>query len=290
MKIVYYLAKLYCIGLAGLIGTYFSDMKIFKYMCVFGLFVFLELFLNATILKDSVLQIIGILKLQKNNQNNVDYETYQNELIYSLPFKGEWVCVNGCVTKEYSHSWDIPTQRYAYDFLILDENKKSYEKESKVVSDYYCYGKEILAPADGVVVEVNNKSNDSIIINSSKYIVRAKQIAGNYIIIRHAENEYSVLAHLKKDSFLVQEGDKVVRGQVLALCGNTGNSSEPHLHFHIQKGQSIYNSMGLPIKFENISKHVIDGYEQYDGRKHMEYHSIPDNTVTRGFNYSNSAL
>lgn len=67
---------------------------------------------------------------------------------------GQQWAVNGCFRQEYSHSWEMPTQRYAYDFIRLDENNKSFDKDFKEVTNYYCYGKEILSPADGVIMEV----------------------------------------------------------------------------------------------------------------------------------------
>lgn len=92
---------------------------------------------------------------------------------------------------------------------------------------------------------------------------------------------------MKKDSFTVQEGESVLRGQVVALCGNSGNSSEPHLHFQIQNGESFYNSLGVPILFRNISSFKINGYKRYDNREYMNFEEIPNQRVTRGHAYAN---
>lgn len=287
MKFLYYLSNIFWLGLIGLVGTYFSNFILFEYLRYFGIFVFLYLALNFTLLKDSVLQIIGILKIQCAHKNEITPEAYQNDVLYSLPFDGKWVCVNGGMTEEFSHSWDIQTQRYAYDFIMLDSDNKSNTGDAKKMENYYCYGQEVLAPADGAVVKIMNRSDDSVLINKTKFIIRGNHIAGNYIIIRHSENEYSFLAHLKKNSFTVKEGDKVTRGQTVALCGNSGNSSEPHLHFHIQKGVSFYDSPGLPILFRNISKAKQEGYEKYDTRPCMSFEEIPAQRVTRGYSFSN---
>jgi hypothetical protein len=288
MKYLYYLSKLYWIGILGLIGTFFSELAFFKHLCFFGPFVFLDMWLNFAVWKCSVLQIIGMIVIPLKFKDNIpSFDNFKSEISYCLPFKGKWVAVNGCFRKEYSHSWDIPTQRYAYDFIILDESNKSYDNDFKNVTSYYCYDKEILSPADGVVVEIKNNSQDSVILNKNKFIFKAKHIAGNYIVIRHAENEYSTLAHLKKDSIKVKVGDTVSKGQVIALCGNSGNSTEPHLHFQLQTGQNFYNSAGLPIHFDTISVNEINGYEHYDPRPHMDFKNIPVGYVTRGFRFEN---
>lgn len=233
-------------------------------------------------------QMIGIVVVQLKFKDNIpSLDNYKSEISYRLPFNGIWVAVNGCFRKEYSHSWDIPTQRYAYDFIMLDESNVSHKGDLKDVGSYYCYGKEILSPADGVVIEINNKSEDSQILGKGKFIAKSNHIAGNYIVIKHSENEFSTLAHLKKDSIKVMVGDTVSKGQIIALCGNSGNSTEPHLHFQLQTGQSFYNSAGLPIHFDAISVSKVNGYEKYDPRPHMALENIPLGYVTRGFSFEN---
>ncbi len=172
---------------------------------------------------------------------------------YSLPFEGTWAVINGGIEEATSHSWDIATQRYAYDFVILDNEGKSFSGEGLELTDFYCYGKDILAPADGVVVEVLNECPESGIALDGKIKNNSKDIRGNYLLVKHTDSEFSLLAHLKPGSILVSVGDTVKRGQKVAQCGNTGNSTEPHLHLHLQNGRSFYCSPGLPISFEKIN-------------------------------------
>ncbi len=275
------------IALVSLVITFFSDLMIFKLLCSL---VFIDLALDFSVLKCSLMQIIGLFQVKhrfKGNMPSVD--NYKNEVEYILPFNNKWIAVNGCYTKEYSHSWDIPTQRYAYDFVILDENGKSYNGEFNKCDSYYCYDKDILAPADGVVVEVVNNASDSLIFPKSRFFSRARHIAGNYIVIQHADREYSTLAHLKKDSITVKVKDVVSRGQCIAKCGNTGNSTEPHLHFQLQTNSSFYSSAGLPIQFKNINLSQVEIYEKYDPRPHMDYDQILDGYITRGFAVENKS-
>jgi murein DD-endopeptidase MepM/ murein hydrolase activator NlpD len=75
-------------------------------------------------------------------------------------------------------------------------------------------------------------------------------------MIRHADGEYGFYAHLLKDSLTVKVGDKVKLGQVIGVCGFSGNGTEPHLHFHLQDRPDFYQGMGLPIKFDQVT---VDG-------------------------------
>ena len=84
---------------------------------------------------------------------------------------------------------------------------------------------------------------------------------GNAVLIRHGQYEVSVLAHLKFGSTRVKAGDKVKMGKVIGLCGNSGNSSEPHLHYHIQNTPIIQDGTGIKCRFERIGI-MIEGKQQ----------------------------
>ena len=73
----------------------------------------------------------------------------------------------------------------------------------------------------------------------------------NYIILKHPYNEYSLIAHILKDSFKVKIGDVVKRGQIIAKVGNSGNTNGPHIHFQVQKDLGS-RAVGIPISFKNI--------------------------------------
>ncbi|MBS5371528.1 MAG: hypothetical protein KHY19_18975, partial [Coprobacillus cateniformis] len=116
--------------------------------------------------------------------------------LYSLPFQDSWNVANGGVDRETSHSWNICNQRYAYDFYI-EINGKTFCNSGKAVTDYYCYGKSILAPADGIVVEIKNLFNDTPIPDEPEALCSASDIQGNYIVIKHSEHEYSTIIKVK---------------------------------------------------------------------------------------------
>ncbi len=239
-------------------------------------------------------KILSSLRLLRGRREVCNYgdnlpsiDNVTNSTVYSLPFRGEWVVVNGCYTQQYSHSWGLPSQRYAYDFIMLDSNAQSYDGPFKACESYYCYNQEILAPADGEVVELLDGCEDSLILGKIGYFVKAKHIAGNYIVIKHNSDEYSFLAHLKKGSLRVVVGDVVIRGQVIAHCGNTGNSSEPHLHYQLQRGKDFYSSPGIPIQFDAIKVMEIPNYKTYDPREHMELSELRRGYLSRGFAVKN---
>ncbi len=115
------------------------------------------------------LQIAGLINAAiRYNDNFPDKDTYVGSVEYSLPFNGKWVVANGGVDKENSHSWDIYPQRYAYDFLIMDNEASSYSGDEKNLNSYYCYGKDVLAPADGIVVAVYDRFNDCRIVGGGQ--------------------------------------------------------------------------------------------------------------------------
>jgi urea transporter/murein DD-endopeptidase MepM/ murein hydrolase activator NlpD len=142
-----------------------------------------------------------------------------------LPFFGEWVVTQGH-NGEYTHkdSW-----RHAWDFEISDDEGKTYKDSGDYLEDYYCYGKNIVAPADGVIEEIFDDIADNIIGEKN-----LEYNWGNTIVIKHSEYLYSKLSHLKPKAIEVKVGQKVKRGDLLGKCGNSGNSPFPHFHFQLQ--------------------------------------------------------
>ncbi len=176
----------------------------------------------------------------------------------TLPFSGQWKVFNGGTDKLNSHSWNVISQRYAYDFVISENGNKRFKTDWKRATDYFAFNQDVLAPNDGVVVAAKNQIKDYKYAGSGKIDIWTKDIRGNFIIIKHDENIYSLSAHLKKNSCLVKKGDVVKRGQNIAKCGNSGHSAEPHIHFQLQDNANWYFSNGLPIIFANINKNNTD--------------------------------
>lgn len=172
----------------------------------------------------------------------------RNTTILELPFKGDWFVLWAGDTIELNQHHNIPNQRYAIDFLIIDKNDISHKGNGVHNDDYYAFDKEILAPADGVITKIIDNIEDNV-----PGQMNTEEITGNAVLIKHIEGEISVLAHLKQDSIKVKIGDTVKAGQVIGLCGNSGNSTEPHLHYHLQDNESIYSGEGIKCFFQNFS-------------------------------------
>ncbi|ARZ62047.1 MULTISPECIES: M23 family metallopeptidase [Bacillus cereus group] len=138
-----------------------------------------------------------------------------------------------------------PNERWAYDILIPPAEVKSSK-----LKDYGIYGARVMAPASGTVVSINNDEKD-LVPGSDDF----QSMAGNHIYLRLDETgTFLVLAHLKKGSIKVKEGQHVNEGEFLAQVGNSGSSSEPHLHIHHQRQDpskiSMFLAEGLPLYFQ----------------------------------------
>ena len=169
---------------------------------------------------------------------------------YRLPFNNLWFVEYGGIKKKDSHSWNIISQRYAYDLEIRKDNLP-YHDDYKKIDNYYSYLEDVICPYDGWVISVENKYKNTRIIENRPVINDINDPCGNHIIIKHPHNEYSFLCHLEKDTITVKEGDLVKEGDILGKVGNSGNTQGPHIHFHIQNSPDIVSGKGIKITFKN---------------------------------------
>lgn len=158
-----------------------------------------------------------------------------------LPFWGEWFVSQGYDgTMTHLGDWGK-----ALDFVICDDANKTYSNYGEKIENFYCYNKPILAPADGYIYDAINYVEENEIND-----VNTNQNWGNSIIINHLNGLYSQISHIKKDSFLVNIGDYVKKGTILATCGNSGRSPEPHIHFQAQHTPVFgAKTVALPLSY-----------------------------------------
>jgi len=168
----------------------------------------------------------------------------------ALPFYGEWTVSQGH-NGEYTHkgAW-----RHAWDFIITDGEGRQYKNSGDLHEDYYCFGKAVLAVAEGTVAEVVDNVADNKIGD-----VNTKDNWGNTVVIKHEDYLYSKFSHLKYRSVEVKPGDFVKRGQIIGRCGNSGRSPYPHLHFQFQSNPYI-GSTTSEYPFGNFMLKEDDGY------------------------------
>ncbi|MCL2005952.1 MAG: peptidoglycan DD-metalloendopeptidase family protein [Planctomycetaceae bacterium] len=169
-----------------------------------------------------------------------------------LPFYGEWTLVWGGNTPEQNyHATAHPSQRHAVDFVIKDERGRSYQTSGESNEDFYAFGKELIAPCKGEIVLVVDGIKDN-----KPGVMNPFFPTGNTVILKTDNLEYLVFAHFKQHSIKVTQGQKVEQGDLLGLCGNSGNSSEAHLHFHVQNVEDMNIATGVKSYFAEI---VVNG-------------------------------
>jgi murein DD-endopeptidase MepM/ murein hydrolase activator NlpD len=167
----------------------------------------------------------------------------------ALPFRGRWFVVwGGGDERTNAQHIGNPSQRRAADLVMVGSSGRTFRTDGKRNSDYFAYGQEILAVADGEVITAIDGVADNSPGSQNAYVA-----PGNLVILRHAPQLFSVYAHLQPRSLRVREGVRVKRGQVLGLCGNSGNSSEPHLHFQLQDGPLFESAWGTEAVFSRVS-------------------------------------
>jgi hypothetical protein len=129
--------------------------------------------------------------------------------------------------------------RFAIDYAKLGEDDRAFTGERTRNENYHAYGQEVLAVADGVVVESRDGLADNTFSGPSPGGPNLETLLGNHVFLEIAPRVYAAYAHLKPGSLRVENGQRVKRGQVIGFVGNTGNSGAPHLHFQLSEDPSI---------------------------------------------------
>jgi murein DD-endopeptidase MepM/ murein hydrolase activator NlpD len=193
---------------------------------------------------------------------------------YAFPVAGTWYV--GAGPSLHSHHRWAANEEFALDLVALGGDGKTHKGDGTRLDDFYCYGRDILAVADGTVVEVatdGTEANDrlrrlgesadgfqnrTVQAQNELLTKNPKAVIGNYVVLRHAGGEYSQYVHMKQGSVRVKVGDTVTRGQVIGQVGQTGNTTEPHLHFQLTDGQDPLYSRGLPTLFKTLAVEGLD--------------------------------
>jgi hypothetical protein len=170
----------------------------------------------------------------------------------ALPFSGRWTVWQG-FNGRWTHRgpW-----RHAYDFVIADEQGKTYRGDGSRLHDYYCYRMPVLAPVRGRVVKVVNDVEENLAGN-----VNGERNWGNLVLLEDPRGFCVELSHFAHRTIRVEEGQWVERGTVLGLCGNSGYSAQPHLHVQAQ----VDAREGAPtLPFSFVAYRIGDTYHAND--------------------------
>lgn len=198
-------------------------------------------------------------------------------IVAAFPLRGEWVAAHTPAERVPSHGTDLLGQRFAYDFLRIEHDAKGWKFFRGSAAEYallgvglnQCYGwsEPIYAPFDGSVITAEDgwperkrlhflKDMAAILKNTllfdPKKTTDLRAVLGNHIILKMNDEEvYAFFAHARYGSLKAGEGEAVALGQHLADVGHSGNSTAPHLHFHLMDKLDILQANGLPCQFRN---------------------------------------
>jgi len=134
----------------------------------------------------------------------------------------------------------------------VDEQGKYFDGDGLNVKDWYGYGAEVLAVMDGVVAATRDGYPESATLAKNPARIEPEYASGNYVALDLGTGHYAFYEHLKPGSIRVKPGDHVRRGSVIGLLGYTGESTGPHLHFHISDNNSPLNAEGLPYQLQGF--------------------------------------
>ncbi|HEY2107191.1 MAG TPA: M23 family metallopeptidase [Candidatus Binataceae bacterium] len=186
-------------------------------------------------------------------------------VIIGPPLRGNnWLAANGpSNTSGHRRAFMVADgqmyfpERFAIDFVQLGADGKTYAGDPKDNRSYHGYGADIIAVADGTIVDAKAGMQDNVPGSATGPITMAT-IGGDYLIEDIGNGAFAFSAHLKTGTLKTYLGASVKRGQVLASLGNTGNSTEPHLHFHIISKPFPLAGRGIPYAFDHFS--IVTGH------------------------------
>ncbi|MCO7225727.1 M23 family metallopeptidase [Pleionea sp. CnH1-48] len=162
------------------------------------------------------------------------------------PFQQAAYVGQGGASSLFNHHFHLPEQRFALDMTLA---QRAEDTLSEKLEDYPCFDIPLYAPTQGIVRQIKTHLPDVKIGNSDQ-----DNLTGNYVVIEIAPERFVLMAHLKQNSVVVAEGQSVKQGELIAHCGNSGNTTEPHLHLQVQNALDWEKvTQTFPIEFYNES-------------------------------------
>lgn len=182
------------------------------------------------------------------------------------PVTGEWFALNGPADKVPSHGVRFLGQEYAIDLIVDSEERPTatWWPPMRRSESFPAFGRPLLAVAGAEVVHVEDGARDHLsrgtypallhlfVEGLVRQAVGAHRILGNHVVLDLGGGVYALYAHLRRGSARVRPGDRVGPGRVLGECGNSGNSSEPHLHFQLMDAADPRLAVGVPFTWRGV--------------------------------------
>jgi hypothetical protein len=196
------------------------------------------------------------------------------------PLRGKgWVVLNGCCSPGGAHrstglaiNGDIYyAQRFAIDWMLLDKEGRLMHGDIANARSYTAYDADVIAVAAATVVSTRSDLTDQIPgVMPDPKTINIENVDGNHVVLDLGDGVFAFYAHLQKGSVVVSPGDHVKRGQLLGKLGNTGNTSGPHLHFHLMEGASELGSNGIPYLIDHFDLAGQVSAQEFQDAKDLE--------------------
>jgi murein DD-endopeptidase MepM/ murein hydrolase activator NlpD len=207
-------------------------------------------------------------------------------VVVELPLRGEWSIQRSPADRIPSHGTDLLGQRYAFDFVRPDHRRGLHLHPAGALRaslfgqrtrDYYGWGQPVYAAFDGVVVAAVDRVPERARVHLAGELVHTLRttvgfdpardgvdaVAGNHVIVQGAD-ACAVFAHLAPGTVSVTTGQRVSAGELIGRVGHTGNSTAPHLHFHLMDSADPLRAKGIPCAFEAYLVQRDGGWERVE--------------------------
>jgi len=196
----------------------------------------------------------------------------RDPVVVRPPVRGRWIAINSPATRVPSHGTRELGQAYAIDLVHAPDPARDWRPvhrwpPARRPETFPAFGQPVVAPADATVVEASGWQRDHWSRNSPlglvylmvEMLIRGvlsmfdgRFVLGNHVVLDLGDGVFAVFAHLRRGSLQVRPGDRVRAGDQLGECGNSGNTSEPHLHFHLMDRRRPIVAAGLPFSFDRF--------------------------------------